>query len=102
MYQIVLFIHVIIGIALIALILIQQGKGATIGAAFGSGASGTVFGSHGSDSFLLKLTGALGAGFFATCIMLAYIAANDAKNNKHIVINAPTQSSQPAQTPDKS
>ena len=56
MYQFILLIHVFIAAFLILLVLIQQGKGATMGAAFGSGASQTVFGSRGSGSFLLKLT----------------------------------------------
>lgn len=91
MYQIVLFIHVIIDIALVVLILIQQGKGATMGAAFGSGASNTVFGSQGSGSFLLKLTGALGAGFFASCIVLGYLAATEAQGGKHFSVSQPQQ-----------
>lgn len=56
MYQIILIFHVLAAIFLIALVLLQQGKGATIGAAFGSGASQTVFGSRGSGSFLMRLT----------------------------------------------
>ena len=59
MYQLILIIHVLIAVAVIGLVLIQHGKGADIGAAFGSGASNTVFGSQGTGSFLFKLTGGL-------------------------------------------
>ncbi|MDH3647423.1 MAG: preprotein translocase subunit SecG [Gammaproteobacteria bacterium] len=66
--------HVLLSVALITLILIQRGKGAEAGAAFGSGASGTVFGSAGSGSFLTRLTGVLATLFFATSLSLAYLA----------------------------
>ena len=71
----ILMIHVAIAIALVVLILLQQGKGAEAGAAFGGGASQTVFGSQGSGSFLAKLTGLLAAAFFATSLALAYFAS---------------------------
>ena len=61
-------------IALAALILVQQGKGADIGAAFGSGGSNTVFGSAGGASFLMKLTTWLSIGFFMITFGLAYTA----------------------------
>lgn len=75
MYQIVLIFHVIAAISIIGLVLIQQGKGADIGAAFGAGASNTVFGSQGSGGFLFKVTGAFAALFFATSLGLGFIAA---------------------------
>lgn len=68
-------IHVIIAIVLIGLVLIQQGKGAEMGAAFGSGASNTVFGSQGTGSFLFKLTGGLALTFFATSLTLSYLVS---------------------------
>ena len=71
MYGILLVIHVIIAIALIALILVQQGKGAQAGAAFGSGASQTIFGSQGSGGFLSRTTGILAAIFFALNLAIA-------------------------------
>lgn len=73
LYQVVLVIHVVIAVSLIALILIQHGKGADAGAAFGSGASATVFGSQGSASFLTRATGILATGFFITSLTLAYV-----------------------------
>jgi preprotein translocase subunit SecG len=76
MYQIVLSIHVLIAVALIALVLLQQGKGASMGAAFGAGASQTVFGSQGSASFLMKITAVLAVLFFITSLSLGYLAAS--------------------------
>ena len=73
---ILLVVQVILSVALIALILIQHGKGADAGAAFGSGASATVFGARGSGNFLTKATSVLAMLFFATCLALAYIATN--------------------------
>ncbi|MFY0992220.1 preprotein translocase subunit SecG [Halomonas sp. C05BenzN] len=70
----ILMIHVAIAIALVVLILLQQGKGAEAGAAFGGGASQTVFGSRGSGGFLSKFTGVLAAAFFATSLALAWYA----------------------------
>lgn len=78
--QIILIFHVLIAICLIALVLVQQGKGATAGVAFGSGASGTVFGSRGSRGFLYKLTGLFAIAFFITSIALTSLAAHNAKN----------------------
>ncbi|MCP5421078.1 MAG: preprotein translocase subunit SecG [Gammaproteobacteria bacterium] len=78
MYTIVLLLHVIIAIALIALVLLQQGRGAEAGAAFGSGASATVFGARGSASFLTRVTAGLATGFFVTSLVLAYFASQTA------------------------
>ena len=73
-------------IALAALILLQQGKGADIGAAFGSGSSSTVFGSAGSASFLMKLTTWLSIGFFLISFGLAYTAKERAASLRGIGI----------------
>ena len=67
--------HLFLAIGLIALVLIQHGKGADAGAAFGSGASATVFGAQGSGSFLSRATAALATLFFLTSMALAYFAA---------------------------
>jgi preprotein translocase subunit SecG len=75
MYQLILIFHVIVAIILIGLVLIQQGKGAEIGASFGSGASSTVFGSQGTGSFLFKLTGGLALTFFMTSLFLSYFVS---------------------------
>ena len=75
MYQLILIIHVLVAVALIGLVLIQHGKGADIGAAFGSGASNTLFGSQGTGGFLFKLTGGLAMTFFVTSLMLSYLVS---------------------------
>lgn len=80
MELILLVVHLVACVGILALVLLQQGKGSDIGAAFGSGASNTVFGSPGSASFLLKLTGFAALVFFATSIMLGYHAS---KINQH-------------------
>jgi len=76
LYSILVSIDVLLAIGIIGLILIQHGKGADVGAAFGSGASGTVFGSQGSASFLTRLTAVLATLFFVNSLALAYLASN--------------------------
>lgn len=76
MYQLLLVIHVLIAVMIIGLVLIQHGKGADIGAAFGSGASNTVFGSQGTGGFLFKFTGGLAIAFFITSLSLSAMVAN--------------------------
>jgi len=66
MQALALVVHVALAIGVIGLVLIQHGKGADAGAAFGSGASSTVFGSRGSASFLTRVTTGLAAAFFGT------------------------------------
>ena len=74
MQTLLVVFHLFLAIALIGLILIQHGKGADAGAAFGSGASATVFGAQGSASFLTRATAALATMFFLTSIIMAYFA----------------------------
>jgi len=74
--SIILVVHVLLAISVIGVVLIQHGKGADAGAAFGSGASGSVFGAAGAGGFLVKLTTGLCIAFFATSITLFYIAAH--------------------------
>lgn len=71
-----LIFQVILSISLIVLVLMQHGKGADAGAAFGSGASSTVFGSKGSGNFLTKSTAVLATLFFVVCMALAYIGSH--------------------------
>ena len=73
LYTILVVIDVLVAVALIGLVLIQQGKGADAGAAFGSGASGTVFGSRGSANFLTRATAWLATVFFSVSLALAYL-----------------------------
>jgi len=74
MQTILVATHLLLAVGLIGLVLIQHGKGADAGAAFGSGASSTVFGSQGSGSFLTRATAVLATLFFATSLALAYFA----------------------------
>lgn len=76
MQQLVIMIHVALCLALISLVLLQQGKGANMGPAFGSGASNTLFGSRGPASFLMKLTGGIAALFFITSLMLSFFISS--------------------------
>ena len=74
MESILVVVHLFLAIGLVALILIQHGKGADMGAAFGSGASASVFGARGASNFLSRSTAILAALFFATSLALAYFA----------------------------
>jgi preprotein translocase subunit SecG len=76
MQALFLVLQVLVGIGLITLILLQHGKGADAGAAFGSGASATVFGARGSATFLTKATAVLAILFFSNCFFLNYLSAN--------------------------
>ena len=83
MYQILLVSFLVVAIALVAIILVQHGKGADMGASFGAGASNTVFGSSGSGNFLTRTTGVLATLFFAIALALGYMTAhqNDLSSN---------------------
>ena len=76
MEQITLIVHLLVALSLIALILLQRGKGADIGASFGAGGSQTLFGSGGSGNALTRMTAWLSAIFFASSFGLAVIADN--------------------------
>ncbi len=71
----ILILHVFVAASLIGLVLLQRGKGAEAGAAFGAGASGTVFGAQGSANFLSHTTAVLAAVFFMTSLTLAYFSS---------------------------
>lgn len=72
--SVIIIVHLVAAIALVGLVLIQQGKGAEAGASFGSGASATVFGAQGTGSFFGRITAILATVFFATSLGLAYYA----------------------------
>ncbi|MEX1664737.1 preprotein translocase subunit SecG [Zhongshania arctica] len=74
MEQIILIVHVLAGLSIIGLILVQQGKGADMGASFGSGASQTLLGSSGNGNALTRVTAVLATVFFITSLSLAYVA----------------------------
>lgn len=96
LYNILLVVLIVVSVAMIVLILMQQGKGADAGAAFGSGASGTVFGARGAATFLSRTTAVLATIFFLTALALAYLVA-DQKTTSGSVMDqvAPTQQETP-------
>ena len=69
-------VHVLSAVSVVVLVLLQHGKGADMGAAFGSGSSGSLFGASGSANFLSRTTGALAAVFFVTSLGLTYLSTN--------------------------
>ena len=77
--SLIVVVHILVGLAIIGLVLMQHGKGADMGAAFGSGASGSLFGASGSANFLSRATAVLATVFFATSLVLAYVAFNKPK-----------------------
>lgn len=101
MEQLILVLHVLTCIGLIALVLLQQGKGADIGAAFGGGASGTVFGSQGSSSFLFKFTATLATIFFLTSLGLTYLVSAKSAAAKQQMLPVQTTVTQPVQNKTK-
>ncbi|ENU31591.1 preprotein translocase subunit SecG [Acinetobacter sp. 2JN-4] len=74
MYSFILVVHIILAILIIALVLVQQGKGAEAGASFGGGGAATVFGASGAGNFLTRLTAVFTAIFFVTSLTLAVLA----------------------------
>ena len=73
--KIVLIVHTLIALSIIALVLLQRGKGADAGAGFGAGASGTVFGARGSGSFFSRMTAIMATAFFLSSLTLAYLSS---------------------------
>ncbi len=90
----VLIGHTVIALLIIIMVLLQRGKGADAGAAFGAGASGTVFGSQGSSSFFSRATAVLATAFFASSLTLAYMSSQRATVPTSILEDAT-----PAETP---
>ncbi|MFZ6674391.1 preprotein translocase subunit SecG [Undibacterium sp. Xuan67W] len=76
LFTVVVVIQVLSALAIIGLVLLQHGKGADMGASFGSGASGSLFGATGSSNFLSKSTGIAAAVFFGATLALAFIGGN--------------------------
>ncbi|CAH1903532.1 Protein-export membrane protein SecG [Candidatus Nitrotoga sp. HW29] len=96
-------VHVIAAIALVGLVLMQHGKGADMGAAFGTGSAGSVFGSSGSANFLSRSTAVATGIFFITSMSLTYIYANPSQSHgvmdKHEVSKSVQTPPTPASTP---
>ena len=90
MYQIIIVIHVLVGLAVIALVLMQQGRGADAGAAFGSGSAGSVFGAQGSASFLSRATAIFAFVFFSTSLALAVLGGQLGEGkSKDVIMDEP-------------
>ncbi len=87
-FSIVLTIHILAAVGIIGLVLMQHGKGADMGAAFGSGSSGSLFGASGSANFLSRTTGVLAAVFFVTSLSLAYVASSKPKTTGSLMQEA--------------
>jgi preprotein translocase subunit SecG len=79
--SLLLIVQVLLSISLIVLILLQHGKGADAGAAFGGGASASVFGARGSGNFLSRSTAVIATLFFLVCLALAYLGSNRASSD---------------------
>jgi preprotein translocase subunit SecG len=88
LFSFVLIVHLLAAGGIILLVLLQHGKGADMGAAFGSGASGSLFGASGSANFLSRATAMLATVFFVTSLALAYIASSKPKSVGGVMENA--------------
>ncbi len=99
METLVLVVHVIAGLAIVGLVLLQHGKGADVGAAFGSGSAGSVFGSSGSANFLSRATAITAAVFFLTSLGLAYMGRKPEQKGVMATPPATQEKSLPAQIP---
>lgn len=98
--NILLGVQMLTALVMIGLILIQHGKGADMGAAFGSGSAGSLFGASGSANFLSRTTGVLAAVFFAATLMLAYLShGGPAPGGTSILERATTSAPAPAPAP---
>ena len=85
----VLITHTVIALLIIVLVLLQRGKGADAGAAFGAGASGTVFGARGSSSFFSRATAVCATAFFVSSLTLAYLSSQGSAAPESLLEDAP-------------
>jgi len=108
LFSIVLTVHVLVGLGVIGLVLLQHGKGADAGAAFGSGASGSLFGASGSANFMSRTTAVLATVFFITSLSLAYLGSREVSAPANVMDHGvpaaqdaiPTPADAPAQQGD--
>nr|PZN04923.1 MAG: preprotein translocase subunit SecG [Pseudomonadota bacterium] len=87
-HTLLLVVHVLAALGIVVFVLLQQGKGAEVGAAFGSGASGSLFGAAGSANFLSRTTAILAVVFFLTSLGLAYVATSTPRSGSGSVMDA--------------
>ena len=88
----ILVFHILAALGIVGLVLLQHGKGADVGAAFGSGSAGSVFGSSGSANFLSRATAILALVFFATSLALSYFSARRPDSGGVMTQPVPAQS----------
>ena len=99
MLVVVITVHVIAALGIIGLVLLQHGKGADMGAAFGSGASGSLFGASGSANFLSRATAVLAVIFFMTSLGLTYLATHKPKAAAGVMDTIKTEPAAPQTLP---
>ena len=98
----VLIAHTLIALLIIALVLLQRGKGADAGAAFGAGASGTVFGARGSSSFFSRATAICATAFFVSSLTLAYLSSQGSAAPESLLEDAPPVEAETETVPELS
>ncbi|MFT8212092.1 MAG: preprotein translocase subunit SecG [Symbiopectobacterium sp.] len=97
MYEALLVIFLLVALGLVGLIMLQQGKGADMGASFGAGASATLFGSSGSGNFMTRMTAALATLFFVLSLVLGNMSSHQGKSGSEWDnLSQPAQVEQPA------
>lgn len=89
LYSVILVVHVLAGVSVAGLVLLQHGKGADMGAAFGSGSSGSLFGATGSANFLSRATAVLAAVFFITSLSLSYVSSSRPATSGSVMDSVP-------------
>ncbi len=99
LFPLLLTVHILAALGIIGLVLMQHGKGADMGAAFGSGASGSLFGASGSANFLSRTTAVLAAVFFVTSLTLAYVASSKPKTTGSVMQDAVESQTAPVTAP---
>lgn len=99
LHTVILTVHILAGISVIGLVLLQHGKGADMGAAFGSGASGSLFGATGSANFLSRATAALAVVFFLTSLGLSYLATSHPRVSGSVMDAVPMQAAPTSPAP---
>jgi preprotein translocase subunit SecG len=91
-FTVIVVVQVLAALTIIGLVLLQHGKGADMGAAFGSGASGSLFGATGSSNFLSKSTGVAAAIFFAATLALAFVGSKRPASTGGVMESLPAAS----------
>lgn len=99
LFTVIVVIQVLAALTIIGLVLLQHGKGADMGAAFGSGASGSLFGATGSSNFLSKSTGVAAAVFFVATLGLTFVGNHHVSQSGGVMDNLPAPAAPAAAVP---